>query len=624
MSFRFLFATLVAACLLAACGGDVAPQATPLRPLAASATSATTPLVFPGVRADYAITETTAGYLVAQLDGAGATAVPQNARLRFADVSVALDLDGIAGRAYRLYRAAFDRVPDGAGIGYWIGLMDRGAGAALVAGAFMESAEFKARYGTGLSDADYVGKLYRNVLHRDGDPAGQAYWTALLQRGAATRAEVLAAFSDGAEGKAAVREAIRTGIAFLEAGVAYLPAADAGTGRVVDLGRLVTLDGGASTVAVGKSIAYYWSLGQKPAGSNAVLGDAGSVHPSFVPDVEGEYEVKLVVGDGSNFSREVKISLAAAWVPDAGGFPASGNVVYLDSENGDPVGNGRKSAYTQANAVLGFSGGQTRLNVSVQGDQTWWGVLALPTRFGRLVPGYYGGLVAETWTDKGGVSWWGMSGSCPNAVSAWLVIDSATYDGDNLTAVNLRFSQRCLNSAGALHGLIRWSSADNTRPPGPVTPLPAGLWQPAAGTTPASGNYVYLESAPGEYLGGGLRYTFTGAAGTLGVRVNGAHVSVDIEGDSWWVGDLVGMSSLTRLVPGYYGNLQGYPYNNPAKGGLSWSGNGKDCTTSGWFVVDNVTYVDNDVTELDLRFEQYCEGNASPLNGKLHWRAPGH
>jgi hypothetical protein len=625
MILRFLCATLAAACLLAACGGDEPPQtaATP-RLLAATATSAAAPLGFPGVRADYSITETADGYQVAELAGGGATAVPRNARLRFADVSVGLDLDGVAGQVFRLYRAAFDRVPDGQGIGYWIGQMDRGLDPALVAGAFIASSEFKARYGTGLSDPDYIGKLYRNVLHRDGDPAGQAFWSGQLQGGAATRAQVLVAFSNGAEGKAAVRDAIRTGIYFIEAGVAYLPAADPGPNRIVDLGRLATLDGGASTVAVGRPILYNWTFGKKPAGSNAVLGDAGSVHPSFVPDVEGEYEVKLVVSDGIVDSRAVTMSVAAVWTPDLGRMPASGNLVYLDSEDGDPLGKGIHFAYTQANAGLLITAPRASLDVTVRGDENWWGYLRLPDTFSRLVPGYYGGLGSEPSTGKGGVSWMGLSDSCPVSGSNWIVIDSVTYDGDTLTAVDLRFSRRCANSSGALHGRVRWSSGDNTRPPGPVNPIPAGLWQPAAGTTPASGNYVYVESGPGEYIGGGLRYTISGFASTFVNVMGGPGVHVYAKGGSEWSGDFFGLSSLTRLEPGYYGRVKDFPYNNPAKGSMSWWIAGRGCTPSfGWFVVDNVTYLNDDVEELDLRFEQYCDGNPAPLNGKVHWRRSG-
>jgi hypothetical protein len=631
MTSRFLFASFAAACMLAACGGDAPPQgaASPRLLAASAATSAAAP-DFPGRRADYAITPTADGYVVTPLTGSGTTTVPRNARLRFADISVAFDLDGNAGRAFRLYRAAFDRTPDAPGIGYWIGQLDQGLDPALVAGAFMESDEFKSRYGTGLTDADYIGKLYFNVLHRDIDPAGRAFWTSLMERGAVTRAQVLAAFSEGAEAKSMASGAIRGGIYFIEDGVAYLPAADAGPKRIVDLGRRVTLDGGGSTVANGKSILYYWTFGKKPPASAAVLDDAGTAHPSFVPDVEGEYEVKLVVSDGTDYSREASSSLQAAWAPDAASLPASGNLVYLDSEEGDPIGKGMTSTYTQANAVLSVTADRARLNVTVQGDASWSGNVALPYSAGKLVPGYFGGLNSNTYYDYGGVSWSlsGASTNCKDAASSWIVVDRAIYVGNTLTAVDLRFSQRCLNGFGVLHGRVRWSADDSTAPPGPVDPAPAGLWQPAADATPASGSYLYLESAAGEQIGGGLRYTYTKSSGLLTVSGQGTQVSMHGGSYSGFYGDLVGMNSLSRLVPGYYGKLQSYPFNNPTRAGLRWNMGGgynsSSCTTSGWFVVDHVVYVGNDLTELDLRFEQVCIGNPAPLNGKLHWRASGN
>jgi hypothetical protein len=618
-----LFVSIAVACLAAACGGDAPPQsrAAP-RTLTSAVSSVPAPLGFAGARADYAIAQAANGYTVTELASGAATIVPANARLRFSDISVALDLDGAAGQAYRVYRAAFDRVPDPRGIGFWIAALDQGTDLVEIAAGFMDSAEFRALYGTGLADADFVGRLYRNVLHRDGEAAGIAYWTDVLQRGAATRAQVLAAFSDSAENKAAVRDAIAAGIVFAEDGIAYLPHADPGPARVLDLGQLATLDGSGSTVSGGRPITYNWSFSTRPAGSNAVLNGATGARPSFVPDVEGEYVVALVVGDGVSTSHAATVTLAGLWRPAAGRMPATGNAVYLESANGDPVANGASYTYTQANAVLATSAQGPQLNLSVQGDQAWWGSFAVPGAGARLAAGYHGGMNSELWSGNGGVSWWGNLGACESATTTWLVIDSVSYHGDTLTSVDLRFSQRCQGSGGALHGRVRWTNGDTTQPPGPTNP-PAGLWRPAAGTTPASGNYAYLQSAAGDYIGQGQSLLFTDATGTLAVGADGAHLTVDIVAATWWLGDFAGMSTLNRVAPGYYGNLGGYPFHNPARGGLDWSGDGRSCAASGWFVVDNVAYAGDALVGLDLRFEQHC-GNASApaLNGQIHWLAP--
>ncbi len=91
-----------------------------------------------------------------------------------------------------------------------------------------------------------------------------------------------------------------------------------------------------------------------------------------------------------------------------------------------------------------------------------------------------------------------------------------------------------------------------------------------------------------------------------------------------WNGEFYGMTGLSRLQPGYYGDLQRYPFHNAAKGGLSWSGNGRGCNTlKGWFVVDSVSYSLGQMTAIDLRFEQHCEGGAAAQRGVIHWVKQG-
>lgn len=68
------------------------------------------------------------------------------------------------------------------------------------------------------------------------------------------------------------------------------------------------------------------------------------------------------------------------------------------------------------------------------------------------------------------------------------------------------------------------------------------------------------------------------------------------------------MSGKEKLGEGYYENLQRYPINDPALGGLLWSGNGSPCSTlSGWFVVDEVYYSYSELG--DLKNEINIENN---------------
>jgi hypothetical protein len=101
--------------------------------------------------------------------------------------------------AYRLYQAAFDRVPDATGEAYWSAVLANGATPLQVAQDFVSSAEFQQDYGT-LSSSAFVSALYENALHRAADASGLSYWTGLLQQGT-SQATVLLGFSDSLENR---------------------------------------------------------------------------------------------------------------------------------------------------------------------------------------------------------------------------------------------------------------------------------------------------------------------------------------------------------------------------------------------------------------------------------------
>jgi hypothetical protein len=128
------------------------------------------------------------------------------------DEALAFDANGAAGQAYRLYAAAFDRVPDEYGLGFWINRLDLGVSLDTVANAFVASAEFKSLYGAAPGNADLVASFYANVLHRTPDATGQAFWTGLLDRHVLSVADVLIQFSESAENVAALTGVMQNGI----------------------------------------------------------------------------------------------------------------------------------------------------------------------------------------------------------------------------------------------------------------------------------------------------------------------------------------------------------------------------------------------------------------------------
>ncbi|CAN7657704.1 FKBP-type peptidyl-prolyl cis-trans isomerase [Pseudoduganella sp. LjRoot289] len=224
-------ASLLTALVLAlsACGGGQDSGTAPAKQqgprLFAATVQSAAPEVFNSPLASYSIGKTADGYLVTDSSGREAPrTVAATARLRFSDTSLSFDADGIPGQIYRLYRAAFARTPDAAGLGYWLGLLDQGAVMGVVSQGFVDSAEFKNLYAGATTNSAVVNQFYLNVLNRQGDDGGIAYWNNVLDSKADTVAGVLASFSASPENISGTAAAVQNGIAYLEAGVAYAPA----------------------------------------------------------------------------------------------------------------------------------------------------------------------------------------------------------------------------------------------------------------------------------------------------------------------------------------------------------------------------------------------------------------
>ncbi len=334
-------------------------------------------------------------------------------------------------------------------------------------------------------------------------------------------------------------------------------------------------------------------------------------------------QIHWLASDTSKAPGPVNPPPATLWRAPAGATPATGNYVYLQSDSGDYIGGGATNTYTQANAVLSTTLSGLHLGIGVAGNDNWTGDFQGMNSLTQLQPGYYPGLVRYPFNNPvtGGLSWYGNGAGC-NTLTGWFAIDNITITAGTLTAVDLRFEQHCEGATPALHGQIHWVAGDTTAPPGPQNPPPASLWRAPAGATPTSGNYVYLQSDSGDYIGGGAINTYTQANAVLTTTLSGTHLGIGINGNDSWSGDFQGMNSITQLQPGYYANLERYPFNNPVTGGLSWSGDGRGCNTlTGWFAIDSITYSAGALASVDLRFEQHCEGGTAALHGQIHWVA---
>lgn len=314
---------------------------------------------------------------------------------------------------------------------------------------------------------------------------------------------------------------------------------------------------------------------------------------------------------------------ADLWQPAAGNTPLTGNYVYLESDAGDYIGRGRTYLYTPLTAGLNLTLNDGYLRVHVDGDQWWYGDFQAMAGVSPLQAGYYPRLQHYPFHDpaRGGLSWEGDGRGC-NTLTGWFAVDNISIGAGVLKAVDIRFEQHCEGWSQALRGKIHWRSDDPTTPPGPQNPPPADLWRPAAGATPASGSFVYLEDAHANWIGGGNTRLYTPANANMRVSAYDQRtIQVQIQtGTAWWNGFLEAMDILSRIQPGYYPNAFRFPFNNPTRPGLDWIGEGPGCdNNTGWFVVDAIAFEGNLLTALDARFEQRCDGTASTLRGQVHW-----
>ena len=169
--------------------------------------------VFSQARASYTVTTTGSTTTVRANSGTdGTDTLTSIERLQFSDALVAYDTAGNAGKAYRLYQAAFNRTPDQGGLGFQMKTLDNGAALSQVAANFIASPEFQRTYGA-LNDSQFVTQLYQNVLHRGPDAGGLSFHTGNLGRGMA-RADVLVGFSESPENQAALIGTIQNGMVY--------------------------------------------------------------------------------------------------------------------------------------------------------------------------------------------------------------------------------------------------------------------------------------------------------------------------------------------------------------------------------------------------------------------------
>lgn len=94
-----------------------------------------------------------------------------------------------------LYETTFGRTADAGGLQYWFDRAAAGTSLDQIAKEFTQSTEFTQTSGQ-LDNDDFVQALYQKTFGRTADDDGLAYWTAALETGGATRAQLISSFAN--------------------------------------------------------------------------------------------------------------------------------------------------------------------------------------------------------------------------------------------------------------------------------------------------------------------------------------------------------------------------------------------------------------------------------------------
>jgi YVTN family beta-propeller protein len=149
------------------------------------------------------------------------------------------------------------------------------------------------------------------------------------------------------------------------------PAAHAGDDQLVIVGRLVSLDGSASSDPEHDHLSFAWALTGRPAGSVAPLGGVDTPTPYFIPDQQGMYQASLRVSDAIGPSQPDSVTVTAT---TAQGFAEAQLVNACDTVMALPLSSittaGNRNAFCNflSQAVTDTQSARTASAISKIGD----------------------------------------------------------------------------------------------------------------------------------------------------------------------------------------------------------------------------------------------------------------
>jgi hypothetical protein len=151
---------------------------------------------------------------------------------------------------------------------------------------------------------------------------------------------------------------------------------------------------------------------------------------------------------------------------------------------------------------------------------------------------------------------------------------------------------------------------------------------PGSINVPSAGTFLYFNSQPGDYIGGGVEQLYTAADTSFNASLQPGggyfHASV-IQGPytHWWYVDIAAAPG-EPLQIGSYTGAERASFRSPGHPGLDISGDGRGCNTlSGQFDVNDLQFAPTgELLVFDATFEQHCEGGPAALFGRIRIENP--
>jgi hypothetical protein len=290
--------------------------------------------------------------------------------------------------------------------------------------------------------------------------------------------------------------------------------------------------------------------------------------------------------------------------------------VELDSQPGDPIGNGEHRILTPAEGEFYGSNMGSNAGLTVSGPGVFYtfdftGPLRAP-----LVPGRYENAQRHASFSRPGLDVNATGRGCNTLTGRFVIFELAIDVNGALTRLAANFEQHCDGLEAALFGIVRFNSdvpADAAEPtPVPATPTPTSY-----------DTFFFYASEPGEPIGAGTTGFVTEGDALFTAERYGDRVLFTLSTDDFW--SMIFVAPRNRAIAvGAYEGARALGERDRDEPGMSVDSRHGTCfSLTGRFVVRELELEDDDeISRLAIDFEQRCgAGDAPALVGSVRFQS---